>query len=164
MVEDKELDAPGPTTAGEIDARGLSPERIPLTAVKLQKLFDHQRWLATGGRAGKRLYYRQIWGSTRKDFTNHDLDGMDFSSAQFVNIFFLQCSLRDVRFTGAQLECVTFLGCDLAGADFRCAKLEDVHFEESNYRQATFDPDTRLQEQYPQRVIRYHSPRHSPKI
>ena len=97
----QELDSPGPHAAAEAEIAGWGPEKESPSRVALKRLFDHQRWLATHGRAGEKLRLTQSFTAHQKDFGNLDLDGMDFSRASFKYISFILCSLKDARFAGA---------------------------------------------------------------
>jgi uncharacterized protein YjbI with pentapeptide repeats len=136
-----ELDKLGPNAAREAELRGFGVDRAPLSKGRLLEFFDHQRWLNSAGRFGTRMQAAQSVTADRKDFGNHDLSGVDFSLVNFKNVMFVLCNLKKASFAGARLEHVTFLGCDLAEADFRGAQMSYVSFDESNQKQALFDPE-----------------------
>ena len=137
-INEGNLARPGPETLGELEARGLAQERASLSASRLRKLFDHQRWLGSNGSYGQQLNIEQSFTAHRRDFVNNDLDGVDFSRADFKNVSFVLCTLREAHFSGAKLQSVDFLECDLTGTDFNGAVLNGVTFQESNQREARF--------------------------
>jgi uncharacterized protein YjbI with pentapeptide repeats len=165
FINDMDRFIPGPESQRELEARGLGQDRVSLSAYRLRELFDHYRWLDSEGRFGKQLKVAQGFTAYRRDFVKHDLDGANFSRANFKNVMFVFCKLRQARFTGAELHNVDFLGCNLDGADFRGAELTDVSFEESNYSQAHFGEGVELT---PGRgglyKIFHHRPADSPRI
>lgn len=140
----KELDKPGPVTAREVELWGLDLTRRPLTVRRLQELYDHQRWLTSGGKFGEQLKIDQEGGGDRRNYVNYDLDGVNFSQAVFKHVGFVNCSLKGAVFSGAHLEYVFFLGCDVEGANFRGAYLNgssDPTFQETNHQKALFDSE-----------------------
>ena len=117
---------------GQVNVRYPSP---PL----LCEIFDHERWLRSEGRHGRRL---EIHGPSNRSifvWKRPDLNAVDFSKALLENVVFDGASLKAARFKDAELHGVQFSECDVAGADFTGAKCEDVSFNGSNYRQAHFD-------------------------
>jgi len=113
--------------------------RRGLSRVQLERLFGHQRWLNSGGRAGKQLVSVYKFGAPGKSFIRHDLDGVDLSQAVIGGIAFSRSTLRHARFVGSEISNVLFYGCDVQGADFSGAKLKNVEFKETNYELACFD-------------------------
>lgn len=135
-------------SSSEKHGLGLAPveaalrgARRPHSNSRLRAMFDHQRWLLSGGQFGRQLNITQETDSWRVDFREHDLDGVDFARARFKNVKFALCNLRMARFVGARLENVSFVGCDVEGADFRDAELSAVSFPDSNYRKALFNSE-----------------------
>ena len=108
----------------------------PLPGKLARALLDHQRWLSSGGRFGKRLECERDTA-----FVNCDLDGMDFSGADLASAYFDGGSARGARFVGANLASSTFESCDLEGADFTNANLVWATFA-TNHDKACFDGAT----------------------
>jgi uncharacterized protein YjbI with pentapeptide repeats len=136
-----EMDGPRPKAAREAELRGFGTDKAPLSRARLQEFFDHQRWLDSEGRFGRQLQISQSFTADRKDFGNHDLNGVNFSLVDLKNVMFVLCDLKKASFAGAQLDHVNFLGCDLADVDFKGAQMSYVSFEESNQNLALFDPE-----------------------
>jgi hypothetical protein len=104
--------------------------RPPPTILGL--LVDHQRWLNSAGRAGKRLEKDEL------QFNDCDLDGINLSGAQLRYAYFEGGSVRLANFTGADLYRATFASCDVAEANFSQANLRSATFL-TNHREARFD-------------------------
>jgi hypothetical protein len=109
-----------------------SPRIRPPPAALLRRLYDHQRWLNTGGRAGEQFVGSELL------FKDCDLDGVDFSKVSLEFTTFKGGSLKGARFTKAVLFWTTFDGCDIAGADFGNANLRWAAFL-TNHEQALFE-------------------------
>jgi hypothetical protein len=105
----------------------------------VRQIFEHQRWLQTGGRYGRRLEIRGTSSHSVYVLRTLDLNGIDFSKAILENVIFNGASLKEARFVEAELRAVQFGRCDVSGANFTGAKLDDVSFRDSNYHEARFD-------------------------
>jgi hypothetical protein len=110
----------------------------PLPGKLARALLDHQRWLSSDGRFGKRLEC-----DPDTQLVDFDLDGMDFSGASLQSAYFKGGSARGARFIGADLAYSTFDSCDVDGADFTRAKLPWARFF-TNHEKACFDEATLL--------------------
>lgn len=108
----------------------------PLPGKIARALLDHQRWIASGGRFGKRLECEPDTA-----FVDCDLEGMDFSGADLNSAYFQGGSARGARFVGADLAHSTFESCDVEGADFSGADLSWATFI-TNHDKASFDGAT----------------------
>ena len=133
---------PGELTAAEAEFKGYGTELTALSRTRLQGIFDHQRWLSSGGKFGKRLEIIQGFGSEAKNYGNADLASVDFSGAKLECVAFALCDLRNASFRGAELTDVYFLGCKFEETDFRGVWFNGVDFRETNYKKAKFDPET----------------------
>jgi len=119
------------------------------TQTQTRELFQHQRWVASGGRFGARLHLEFGVRSGRRKFNALDLDGVDFSKASITRTDFDFSDLRQARFRGAALKDVTFKNCDLEDADFTGAMLENVSFEVCpNLHLAHFEDATMVEERH----------------
>ena len=98
----------------------------------LRLLLDHQRWLNSAGRAGKRLEKDEL------HFKYYDLDGIDLSGAQLRYAYFEGGSVRLANFTSADLYNATFTSCDVAEANFCQADLRWATFL-TNHGEARFE-------------------------
>jgi len=97
-------------------------------------IYDHQRWLATNGRFGKRLEVRD--GLQLKDC---DCEGVDFSGAILDGgVQFKGGSVRGACFVGTSLSEATFDSCDVGDADFTRANLSWATFA-TNHKDARFE-------------------------
>jgi uncharacterized protein YjbI with pentapeptide repeats len=94
---------------------------------------DHQRWLSSNGRFGKRL---QAPHGIQID--SCDLEGMDFSQADLRCANFNGGSVRGARFVEANLSNAVFDSCDVEDADFGHADLSWAIFD-TNHERASFD-------------------------
>lgn len=108
----------------------------PLPGKLARALLDHQRWLSSDGRFGKRLEC-----DPDTQFVDCDLEGMDFSGAELRYAYFQGGSARGARFVGANLAHSTFDSCDVEGADFRGANLSWARFF-TNHDKAGFEGAT----------------------
>ena len=105
----------------------------PLPGKLARALLDHQRWLSSDGRFGKRLEC-----DPDTQFADFDLDGMDFSGASLQSAYFKGGSTRGARFVGTDLAYSTFDSSDLEGADFGSANLAWATFA-TNHDKANFE-------------------------
>jgi uncharacterized protein YjbI with pentapeptide repeats len=117
---------------------GGATDPVRMSQVKVLRLLDHQRWLLSDGRLGRRLVL------SGRDYMNHEMSGLDLSWSIIEDASFALSRLRETRFTGAQMRNVDFTGCDLTRADFRGAQLDRVVFDEANQHLARFKPDDLL--------------------
>jgi len=125
----------GPSKAGH----GPSP-------IHLRRIFDHQRWLMTEGRYGKRMILK------KKYFENTFLEGVDLSGAVFANVAFSYSNLQEARFVGAEFFNVSFYHCNLERTDFTDAKGQHINFENSYSEKAIFgEGRTGIKETGPER-------------
>ena len=104
----------------------------PPPAAILRLIVDHQRWINSGGRFGKRLDRDEL------PFVNCDLDGVDLSGANLRHAYFDGGSARMARFIGTNLYNSKFDGCDVEGANFSRADLLEATFV-TNHDKACFD-------------------------
>jgi uncharacterized protein YjbI with pentapeptide repeats len=87
----------------------------PPPARVLELLYNHQRWLQTKGRFGKRLV-----GVLRCEAC--DFDGVDFSRARIESgSYFLSCSFKGARFARTRFVGTQFDWCDFTDTDFKSA-------------------------------------------
>jgi uncharacterized protein YjbI with pentapeptide repeats len=108
----------------------LSCRPPPVSA--LRSIFDHQRWLTSNGRFGKRLVREAL------EFENCDLAGVDLTGAHLAFASFVGGTLKGARFVGADLSNARFISCDIEGANFTGAQLGRAVFL-TNHEAATFD-------------------------
>lgn len=97
----------------------------------LRRLFDHQRWLNSNGRYGKRLVGNELL------FESCDLEGADLSKAEIEFAYFIGGSVKSARFLSSNLLFATFEGCDVEGTDFSNANLRWATFL-TNHEKAQF--------------------------
>jgi hypothetical protein len=107
----------------------------PPPVVIARALYNHFRWVSSGGRFGQKLLPRR--------YVNCDLDGVDFSRAAVNVSYFDNCSLRGARFVNMGISGTTFDSCDLTGTDFTGTYIEITSFLNCNYQDAIFT-DSRL--------------------
>jgi len=101
----------------------------PVTLV--QTLADHERWVRSDGKHGKRA-----------DFSEQNLTEVDLSGRSLATISFANANLKSVNFDGsvlaacdfsnANLRKANFSGSDLRGANFIGAMLEETRFSDAN--------------------------------
>lgn len=111
---------------------GTKRKRYPLPKEIDRLLSEHQLWLSSKGRAGKRLDREEL------RFKDLNLDGVDFSKARLPYAHFEGGNVRGARFTGAYLHSATFNACDVGGTDFTGADLRWATFD-TNHEQARFE-------------------------
>jgi hypothetical protein len=110
----------------------LKPQcRQPPVSV-LRSIYDHQRWLASNGRFGKRFNREAV------EFEACDFDGVDLSGANLAFAHFHGGTLRAARFVGATLSNAQFISCNVDGANFTGAELFRATFA-TNHEAATFE-------------------------
>ena len=85
-------------------------------------LKDHETWLATDGREGKRA------SLTRSDLAGSDLSGADLRRADLSRADLKGANLQGARLAGASLPGASFEDADLVGADCRNADLRGAQF------------------------------------
>ena len=100
----------------------------------LRALDEHQRWLRSQGREGKKLY-----GRGRLDLRGLILDGADLSLAFLTSKSFEGSSLRGAWLIGADLENSSFTNVDLTGACLDIAYLAATNFIGAKYHQTSFE-------------------------
>ena len=98
----------------------------------MRVIFDHQRWLSSNGRFGRRMVREGL------DFNDCDLAGVDFSGADLTFTNFNRGSLNGARFVGATLQNSEFRNCDVEGTDFSGADLFGALFV-TNHTAAVFE-------------------------
>jgi hypothetical protein len=108
-----------------------APQFRPPPEALARCILDHQRWLSSNGRFGKRL---QCEGRLFKDT---DLEGMDLSHACLNSAYFKGGSVKGARFIEAELGSAIFEACDVNGADFTRAHLARSIFA-TNHDKACF--------------------------
>lgn len=111
-----------------------------LPEAALKGLLDHQRWLSSNGKFGKRLDDETLDDDAPSDwrllrFDGINLDGIDLSGASLYSAVFVGGSLRGARFVGTYLNAANFTDCDIEGANFAGADISDAVFL-TNHRQA----------------------------
>ena len=94
-------------------------------------LLDHQRWLSSKGRFGKRLDQEDL------SFIDLDLSGIDLSYAHLPYAQFQGGSVKGACFVEASLPFAAFYECNVAQADFSHADLQWAAFA-TNHEQACF--------------------------
>ena len=72
-------------------------------------------------------------------FDGFDLSKSDFSGSYFDSVKFSNCNLVGAKFHSAQFNGVDFDECDLNEADFGNARLQYVNFSQCNLRKASFN-------------------------
>jgi uncharacterized protein YjbI with pentapeptide repeats len=110
------------------------PQCRPPPVAILRLLFEHQRWLNSQGRFGKRLDEQN-----GLQFENYDLSGVDFSGATLDWAYFRGGSVKGARFIGASLLSAVFNECDVADADFSNAKLRCATFATNSEHASSFE-------------------------
>jgi uncharacterized protein YjbI with pentapeptide repeats len=109
------------------------------TAGQLWALMQHQRWLRTEGRFGRRFELHGQGDGKRLVIKDIDLDAMDMSKSVIENVTFLRGSMKESKFIEAEQRGVIYSGCDVENTDFTLAKLHDVSFCACNRELARFD-------------------------
>ena len=97
------------------------------TAVSMLK--DHQLWLSSGGREGKRAV-----------FTGYDLSGLDsdYAEARYVVPPFWEKNLSKIDLSYSNLSGLSFRKVILSQADFRGANLKNANFYQATLYKADF--------------------------
>jgi uncharacterized protein YjbI with pentapeptide repeats len=110
----------------------LKPQCRPPPLSVLRSIYDHQRWLTSNGRFGKRFNREAL------EFENCDFDGVELSGANLAFARFIGGTLRGARFLGATLSDARFISCDVEGANFTGAELVRATFA-TNHEGASFE-------------------------
>jgi len=98
-------------------------------------IVEHQRWVETLAREGKRLFLNDCdlsglqmpgvdWSAA--EFTRVDLHDVDLSRARLSMTVFNECILSRTVMSGADARGVTLLNCRLVGADLSACDLSPV--------------------------------------
>lgn len=84
------------------------------------ELKDHELWLRTDGKAGKRA-----------DFSGRTLDGENFSGKDLRRALFINANLIGCRFVGANLTGAIMSRSIISGCNFRNASMQGVNLEKA---------------------------------
>jgi hypothetical protein len=116
------------------------------SALYIKHFYEHDRWIRTEGRFGKRMILQT------RQLSHRVLDGVDFSGAIFANVTFSNVSFRETLFKNAKFFGVSFDHCDLDKSDFTGATGKEVRFDGSNPERAEFgEGKTGIDEKGPDR-------------
>jgi uncharacterized protein YjbI with pentapeptide repeats len=108
------------------------------TEWQLWALLQHQIWLRTEGRLGRRFELRGQ-GEGRRVIKDIDLGGVDLSKSVIENVTFLRGRMKETKFADSEQRGVVYSACDVENADFTGAKLRNVSFHACNRELARFD-------------------------
>jgi len=117
---------------------GLTKEiirtRSPPVSI-LRPLYEHRRWLDSGGAIGARI------GGDNKvyDFRGLDLECVDFSLGFLNSTQFEHCNLKNAWFVNARLSGAAFDGSNLEGARFDRANMYVASLIGSEHMGASFE-------------------------
>ncbi len=109
------------------------------TEWQLWALIEHQRWLRTEGRFGRRFELRGQGEGRRFVIKDIDLNAVDLSKSVIENVTFLRGSMKETKFVEAEQRSVIYSGCDVENADYTGAKLRSVSFHACNRELARFE-------------------------
>lgn len=110
----------------------------------IEQIYQHQRWLASNGRAGERLEVDRL------DCYMLDLAGVDLSQARLKKADFFACDLSTCRFVNADLENAVISDCQLRNTSFTGADLRESYWAGSNYAEADLEgADTKAARWHP---------------
>jgi uncharacterized protein YjbI with pentapeptide repeats len=98
----------------------------------LRQVFDHHRWLRSGGVLGKRFCAEAL------QLDEMDLAGADFSKAHLPRVTFHRTKLTGTSFVGCNLEGAYIVDAEIGGANFDSAKLKGALFDGSNFGDSFF--------------------------
>lgn len=109
------------------------------TERQLWALLQHQIWLRTEGRFGRRFELRGQGEGRRFVIKDIDLSAVDLSKSVIENVTFLRGSMKETKFVEAEQRAVVYSECDIENADYTDAKLRCVSFHACNREMARFE-------------------------
>jgi uncharacterized protein YjbI with pentapeptide repeats len=108
------------------DQYGTEPGAMSTTEQLAAILADHEQWLRSEERAGRRA---DLTGAT---LDGADLAGVDLSGATLRGASLNQATLRDAQLTHADLTDASLRGADLSGANLMLADFTGADLREAN--------------------------------
>lgn len=109
----------------------VSNEPLTVQDELLQIVRQHQEWLDTSGREGRRATFRDDY-----------FRGADFSGLMLAEASFRGATLPATKFRGANLDRADFVEADLSAADFTHATLNGATFQRALLSQTDFSLTT----------------------